>query len=138
MQRCGRNKGGWDRGGPPDLMGLVSKARQRFGGRERPSRRRGGCYRAGQPRPRGCLPIHGRPEGISRCQGGHPAQALPRNHWGYSSQDQGYLYRRWPSTNGTAFPQTRPNREKRARKWETSELMAASMEGHGNERNLYY
>ena len=32
MQRCGRNKGGWDRGGPPDLMGLVSKARQRFGG----------------------------------------------------------------------------------------------------------
>jgi membrane protease subunit HflK len=32
MQWDNRNKGGWDRGGPPDLMDLVSKAKNRFGG----------------------------------------------------------------------------------------------------------
>jgi len=32
MQWDNRNKGGWDRGGPPDLMDLVSKAKERFGG----------------------------------------------------------------------------------------------------------
>ena len=32
MQWDNRNRGGWDRGGPPDLMDLVSKAKQRFGG----------------------------------------------------------------------------------------------------------
>jgi len=32
MQRDGRNRDDWDRAGPPDLMDLVSKARQRFGG----------------------------------------------------------------------------------------------------------
>ncbi len=31
MQWDNRNKGGWDRGGPPDLMDLVSKAKKRFG-----------------------------------------------------------------------------------------------------------
>jgi hypothetical protein len=31
MQRDGRNRGGRDRAGPPDLMALVSKARQRLG-----------------------------------------------------------------------------------------------------------
>jgi hypothetical protein len=56
MQRCGRNKGGWDRGGPPDLMGLVSKARQRFGGRERPSRRRRGMLPSRSTAPKGMSP----------------------------------------------------------------------------------
>jgi len=32
MEWDNRNKGGWDRGGPPDLMDLVSKVKQRFGG----------------------------------------------------------------------------------------------------------
>ncbi len=32
MQSDNRNRGGWDRGGPPDLMDLVSKAKKRFGG----------------------------------------------------------------------------------------------------------
>ncbi|UCD71307.1 MAG: FtsH protease activity modulator HflK [Syntrophobacterales bacterium] len=32
MQWDNQNKGGWDRGGPPDLMDLVSKAKKRFGG----------------------------------------------------------------------------------------------------------
>jgi membrane protease subunit HflK len=32
MQGDNPNRGGWDRGGPPDLMDLVSKAMQRFGG----------------------------------------------------------------------------------------------------------
>jgi len=32
MEGDNRNKGGWDRGGPPDLMDLVSKVKQRFAG----------------------------------------------------------------------------------------------------------
>ena len=32
MQWDSGNRGGWDRGGPPDLMDLVSKAKKRFGG----------------------------------------------------------------------------------------------------------
>ncbi|NIS68286.1 MAG: FtsH protease activity modulator HflK [Deltaproteobacteria bacterium] len=32
MQWDNRNRGGWDRGGPPDLMDLVSKAKKRFEG----------------------------------------------------------------------------------------------------------
>jgi membrane protease subunit HflK len=44
MQWDNGNRNGWDRGGPPDLMGLVSKAKKRFGGRGREDPGRGWKY----------------------------------------------------------------------------------------------
>jgi hypothetical protein len=46
MEWDDQNRGGWDRGGPPDLMDLVSKAKKRFGGVGREDPRRGSSWPA--------------------------------------------------------------------------------------------